>query len=326
VRARSSLQRDAAPDQGASESLWQLWWPRLRLGLTLLFFGAVAVLLVINAREVEWGKVVSVMRGYGSGTLLAAAGLAAVGHVFYTAYDLLGRRYTGHGLPWPRVMSIAFVSYAFNLNMGPIIGAMAFRFRLYSRFGLGKGVISRVLGFSIVSNWLGYLLVGGILFAAEVVELPPSWAFGTAALQVFGVGMILLVVAYVWLCGRAQRRSFNIRDVEIELPPVRMAVLQLAVSCACWTTIGVVLYLLLQQQIPFPTVFGVLLLAAVAALATHIPAGLGVLEATFVLLLGHLLPHTELLAAVLAYRALYYLAPLLLAVLMFLWLETRSKQ
>jgi hypothetical protein len=284
------------------------------------------VLLVVNAREVAWSEVASVIRGYGVGTLLAAAGLAAVGHVFYTTYDLLGSRYTGHGLPWPRVMSIAFVSYAFNLNLGPIVGAMAFRFRLYSRFGLSKSVISRVLGFSVVSNWLGYLLLGGILFAARVVELPSSWALGTTALQGLGVAMTLMVVAYVGLCAWAKRRSIMIRNFAIELPPVRMAVVQLAASCACWLTIGVVLFVLLQQQIPFPTVFGVLLLAAVAALATHIPAGLGVLEATFVLLLGHLLPRSELLAAVLAYRALYYLAPLALALVVYLLLEAKAKR
>jgi hypothetical protein len=294
--------------------------------LTVLFFGAVAVLLVISAREVEWQKVAGVIGGYSTGTLLIAAGLAAVGHVLYTTYDLLGRRYTGHELPWPRVVRIAFVSYAFNLNMGPIIGAIGFRFRLYSLFGLNKETIGRVLGFSIVSNWLGYLLLGGVLFASRVVELPPAWAIGTAALQMLGAGMILIVVTYLTWCARAKRRSFRVRSVAVELPPLRVALLQLAASCASWLTIGAIVFALLQQQIAFPTVMGVLLLAAVAALATHIPAGLGVLEATFVLLLGHVLPRVELLAAVLAYRVLYYLLPLAVALPVFLLLEAKAKR
>lgn len=320
-----SLHSDAQPHRSSS-GFWGKWWPRLRIPLTVLFFGAVTVLLVINARQVEWDKVAGVIGGYAAGTVAVALVLAAAGHVFYTCYDLLAKRYTGHDAPWPSVMKVAFVSYAFNLNLGPIIGAMAFRYRLYSALGLGKGTITRVVGFSVVSNWLGYLLLAGGLFTAGMVQLPPDWAIGTAALRVVGAAMLVVAAAYLWLCARAKRRTFTVRRVTVELPPVRTALLQLAASCASWSVIGVVLYVLLQQQVPYFTVLGVLLVAAVAAMATHIPAGLGVLEATFVLLLGHMLPTSELLAAVLAYRVLYYLLPLAAALLVLAWLETRSKR
>ena len=57
----------------------------------------------------------------------------------------------------------------------------------------------------------------------------------------------------------------------------------------------------------------VLLVAAVAGVITHVPAGLGVLEAVFVALLSHQLPQGQLLGALLAYRAIYYLLPLAIA-------------
>ena len=50
-----------------------------------------------------------------------------------------------------------------------------------------------------------------------------------------------------------------------------------------------------------------------AGVVTHVPANLGVLEAVVVYALGARLPAHELLAAVLAYRAVYYLLPLALA-------------
>ena len=61
-----------------------------------------------------------------------------------------------------------------------------------------------------------------------------------------------------------------------------------------------------------------LLVAAVAGVIAHVPAGLGVLEAVFIALLSHRVPQAELLAALLAYRALYYLVPLALAFGLFL--------
>lgn len=301
------------------------WWPRLRLALTLLFFAAIALLLLRSAREIQWHEVVGVIRGYAATTLLLAGLLAIAGHVVYTTYDMLARRYAGHDLPLPKVAGIAFVSYAFNLNMGPLIGAMGSRYRLYSGAGLSKGTITRVLAFSVGSNWLGYALLAGMLFAARAVELPADWAVGTAALQVLGAVLVALVAAYVWWCRRARGRRLSFRGVSAELPSQRMALQQLAASCACWMAMGAILYVLLEQQVGYFTVLGVLLLGAVTAMATHIPAGLGVLEATFVLLLGHLLPKAELLAAVLAYRVLYYLIPLAAALPVFLWLEARSR-
>lgn len=72
---------------------------------------------------------------------------------------------------------------------------------------------------------------------------------------------------------------------------------------------------LLGGRIKYPTVLGVMLLGAVAGVVTHVPANLGVLEAVVVFALSARLPAHELLAAVLAYRAAYYLLPLALALL-----------
>ena len=69
-----------------------------------------------------------------------------------------------------------------------------------------------------------------------------------------------------------------------------------------------------------------LLLAAVAGVITHIPAGLGVLEAVFVALLSHLMPQAEILAALVAYRVVYYLVPLGVAAAAYLVMEAKARQ
>jgi uncharacterized membrane protein YbhN (UPF0104 family) len=57
----------------------------------------------------------------------------------------------------------------------------------------------------------------------------------------------------------------------------------------------------------------------------HVPAGAGVIEGTYILLLGGAAPTAELVAAVLAFRAVYYLAPLLVALGLLLALEMRGR-
>ena len=70
----------------------------------------------------------------------------------------------------------------------------------------------------------------------------------------------------------------------------------------------------------------VLLLAAVAGVITHVPAGLGVLEAVFIALLSHKMPQAAILAALVAYRVIYYLAPLSIATMVYLVMEARAKK
>jgi hypothetical protein len=54
----------------------------------------------------------------------------------------------------------------------------------------------------------------------------------------------------------------------------------------------------------------VLLIAAIAGVMLHVPAGLGVTEAVFVAMLSHKVPEHQLIGALLAFRALFYLLPL----------------
>ena len=84
--------------------------------------------------------------------------------------------------------------------------------------------------------------------------------------------------------------------------------------------------MLLQRQVPYTDVLTVLLVAAVAGVITHVPAGLGVFEAVFVALLSHQVSEGQLLAALLGYRALYYIVPLMIAALLYLVMELHARK
>lgn len=306
-----------------SQGRWR-GWPALRRIATLGFFALVAALLYSQARQVEWAEVGAALRAYPATTLLGAAALAALSHALYSGIDLFGRNATQHGLPVRQVVPLTFVCYAFNLNLGSLVGGFAMRYRLYSRLGLSTETITRVLGMSLVTNWLGYLALAGTVFATQVVMPPAGWKIGAVALQVLGGTMLLAVAAYLLACAFLPGRGLSLRGHRFTLPSGRIALLQLATSALNWATIGGVLYVLLQGRVDYPLVLGTLLVAAVAGVLTHIPAGLGVLEAVFIALLGAQVPRHELLGALLAYRALYYLLPLLLATMLFLVMEARA--
>lgn len=301
-------------------------WPLLKRILTIAFMVAVVALLINYARNVEWDQVWQALRAYDAWVLIAAAALAALSFATYACYDLLGKHWTGHTVPAPRVLLVAFVSYVFNLNLGALVGGFAFRYRLYARSGLPAETTTRVLTMSVVTNWLGYIALAGLLFATRQVPAPPGWEVGQGALQLLGIAFVVLVIAYLALCAFSPRRSWTVRDHEIALPSIGLAAAQLLLSSLNWSLMGLLLYLLMPDGVGYFTVLGVLLLGGVAGAVTHIPAGLGVVEAVFVAILGGEHARHELLAALFCYRAIYYLAPLAMATAVYLLIEARGER
>ncbi|QSX79257.1 lysylphosphatidylglycerol synthase transmembrane domain-containing protein [Agrilutibacter solisilvae] len=301
-------------------------WRRVARIAFFAFLALVGWLLVRAARAIAWDEVGAALTGYGPATLGAAGALVVASYAVYAGYDLAARRYAHHRLSTPRVVAIAVISYAFSLNIGALVGGAGFRYRLYSHSGLGVGPISRVIAFSVATNWLGYVLLGGVLFATRSVAAPPGWEMGTTGLQWVGMAMLLLTAAYLAACHWLHERVYHLRGHHFRVPTLPMAVVQFGLSCANWSLMAWIIDLLLPPAVPYPTVLGVLLLAGIASAMAHIPAGIGVLEAVFVAMLGHLVPPAQLLAALLGYRGLYYLAPLLVAVVMYLVFEARGKR
>ena len=291
--------------------------PRWRLAkkiLTWVFFIAVAVLLVVYAQKVDWEEVWKVIRNYNRMVLLGATGLVIVSYLMYGCYDLLGRAYCGHKLAKRQVMLVSFICYAFNLTLSTCLG-------------LPGGTITRIFSLSITTNWLGYILLGGVIFTIGVVQLPAHWYIDEATLRILGIVLLLIIAFYLWACAFAKRRHMTLRGQKLVLPSWKFAMLQMAVSSANWMAMGAIIWLLIGEDVNYFFVLGVLLVSSIAGVIVHIPAGIGVLEAVFIALLaGEHVSQGAIIAALLAYRMLYYFLPLALATVCYLVLESRAKK
>ena len=302
------------------------WWPWIKRIVGIGFVLVVGGLLVRYARTVDWSQVKQSILELPHDVLLQALGFAAISHAVYSLMDLVGRHYTGHRLSKRKVMQISFISYAFNLNLGSLVGGIGFRYRLYSKLGVRYGNITRIVTMSMITNWLGYILLAGLAFTISPMLLPPNWKLDNQELQLVGVGLLAFSVVYLGLCAFARQRSWTIRGHEIDLPTIRMAGAQLAISSVHWLTMAAVPWMLLQGQVEYTTALQVLLIAAIAGVILHIPAGLGVTEAVFVALLSHRIPEHQLIGALLAYRAIFYLTPLIVGALLYLKVEVRTRR
>ncbi|MES2184358.1 MAG: lysylphosphatidylglycerol synthase domain-containing protein [Pseudomonadota bacterium] len=309
----TSLPAAAAPSGWWSTLTARAWWPWAKRLVSLGFFALVAWLVVSQARTIAWGGVLTSLRAMPWQVLAGAAVLTFFTYLVYCSFDLVGRHCARHGLSTPLVLLVACVSYAFNLNLGTLVGGVAFRWRLYDHFGLDTGAITHVTLLAMVTNWIGYCLLAGVVFLVWPFELPPRWDLSAAGLRWLGAGLVLAAAGYVLVCWLRHGRELVLRGRRILPPDWKIALLQEALSSLHWMLMAGIIWVLLEQRVDYPAVLATLLVAAVAGVMAHVPAGLGVTEAVFIALLGHRVDKAPLLAALLAYRAVYYLAPLSIA-------------
>jgi uncharacterized membrane protein YbhN (UPF0104 family) len=301
-------------------------WHMAKKILTIAFFILVPILLFMLVKHIDWVEVGTALREYDAKTLLMGAGIALASFLVFASYDLIGRSYTGHKLPASQVLPLAFVCYAFTLNLTAWVGGIALRFRLYSRLGLDAATITKILSMSLITNWLGYIILAGILFAFRLVDLPEEAKIGTAALQIIGLVLLAVAAIYFVACRFSKRRSFHIRAHKINLPNTKLAFAQAGLAMTNWMLMGLLIFILMPDKVSYQTVLGILLISSIAGVIAHIPAGLGVLETIFITMLHHQLSNGSILAALIGYRILYFLLPLAIACIIYLIFESRAKQ
>ena len=316
---------DTSASAGATSG-FKRRWPLIKKLLTYAFFLLVAGLLISLARNLDWAEVSKTLRSYSMETLLMAGAAAIASYAVYCCFDVLGKAYVGHDLPVRQVVPITFVCYAFNLNLSAWVGGIALRYRLYSRLGLKASQITRIFTMSVLTNWMGYLWLAGTIFAMGWIKPPANWEIGATALRFLGVGLVATSLFYLGLCRFSKRREWTVRGHEIQLPSWHLAVIQMLLGAANWSFMALVVYFMLSQKAEYPMVLGILMISSIAGVVTHIPAGLGVIEAVFVAMLAGDMSKSSIVAGLIGYRVIYFLIPLLFATLVYIVLEARAKK
>jgi phosphatidylglycerol lysyltransferase len=260
------------------------------------------------------------LEGLPPSRLLLSVVLTGAGYLALTGYDALAFLYLGRlggPISYAKIAFASFTGYAFSNSLGmPLVTGMPVRFRLYSGWGLTATDIGRVVVFSLTTFWLGFLGLAGTTFLLEPFAIPRTLHLRIADARPLGALLLAVVLAYLALTA-ARRRPVSVRGFEVTLPRPPIALAQVGIAALDWALAGAVLFALLPGARPegYPAFLGVFLFAQVAGLLSQVPAGLGVFETLMVLLLPPELPRAQVLAALVAFRGVYYFLPLLLAAL-----------
>lgn len=284
------------------------------LAAGLLVFAAIALHRELAAYRP--GAILAAVRSFPQATLYLALGLTALDYTVLTGYDELALRFIGHPLSYGRTALVSFVSYAFGHNMGlSFLSGGGARLRFYSAWGLSAMEIAGIQSFCGMTFWTGFLAVGGAVFVLEPAALPKSLGLPFSSALPLGIAC-LAFLGLVFATSILGKDSLRVRSVKIPLPGPRMVLAQVVLSSVDWVLAAWVLYVLLPPgDLGFPGFLGFFMLAQAAGLASQMPGGLGVFETALLLLLKPHIAGAEVMAALLVYRGIYYLLPLVAAAL-----------
>ena len=325
-----------APSSLPEQRSWQLILAHLMEARVLgPLVGAVATALAIFAIHaisvhIHLHDVRADLLATPAGAMGKALALTAFGFCALAMYDVLAARRVAPG----RVStSLAAFAGAVGYSFSNVIGFHVFvggpiRYRIYQRAGLDAADVARIVSISVLTFTGGMITVLGAALLLDPAGVPTLHLLGGRVDRIFGAALLLVMAAGIaWLA--VGRTELHILGWKMLLPSAPSAAVQIVVGAVDIAAAAGALYVLLPADIaPGYASFMLIFVAAVlASTISHAPGGLGVLEVTVLLGLGAG-PRSDVLAALLVFRVIYYLVPLTLgatSLLVFEALHTRAR-
>lgn len=285
--------------------------------LSVLVFVLVLFLLHRSLVGYRLHDVLAQMHQIPWGVIGWACVFSTASYAVLAGYDLLALRYVERTVPAIRTVTTSFIAFAVGHNIGlaTLTGA-AIRARMFGSVGIGGAQIALISGFCVLTTTLGAAALVAYVLVAEPAEASTLLHIPDWMARELGIALALSWLAYLVLV-RIRRAPFTIRNWSLKLPSLRMTLGQTVVAALDLCLAAAALYVLLPEpvQLSYQAFLAVFVLATIAMLVSNVPAGLGVLE-TVVLLALHREKADQVLAALLAYRVIYFLGPLVLAALL----------
>lgn len=274
--------------------------------------------------EVRYDDVVSALADTSWRSVVAAILFTGLSFLALTFYDVGALDYVRRKLPYADVALTAACAYAVGntAGFGPLSGG-AIRYRSYSRLGLTPDDIARVIAFVTLAFGLGLAAVACLSLLAVGEYVAPLTGLDAFWLRTIA-GIVLAGLLAVQIAGRSGH-EVSIGRFTLRLPDSRTSSRQFLVTALDLAASATVLYVLLPTgTMGWPAFLAIYSIAVGLGVLSHVPAGLGVFETVIVATLGHAADVDAILGALVLYRVIYHVMPLLIAIVVIIGMEVRQ--
>jgi uncharacterized membrane protein YbhN (UPF0104 family) len=305
-------------------------WNRIGVLLSVAIISVAAVVLYNMLHDIDVDEVIAALKATEPQHIAAAAFFVACGYFTLTFYDLFALRTIGRNeVPYRIAALTGFTSYSIGHNVGAtVFTGGAVRYRIYSGYGLDAIEVAKICFIAGLTFWLGNATVLGLGVAyhpeaAVPIDQLPAWLN-----RLIGIAMLAVLVCYViWVWSAP--REIGQGEWKVRLPSGPSTLLQIFIGILDLGFCSLAMYMLLpgEPNIDFVTIAVVFVSATLLGFASHAPGGLGVFDAAMLVALWQF-DKESVLAGLLLFRLLYYLAPFAIALVILgvreIWLNLRG--
>jgi uncharacterized membrane protein YbhN (UPF0104 family) len=291
---------------------------KLGVVISITVIGIACYVLYHMLRGIDTNEVIDAIKGTEPRQIALAELFVAAGYFTLTFYDWFAVRAIGRtDVPY-RINALAgFTSYSIGHNVGAsVFTGGAVRYRIYSAWGLNAIDVAKVCFLAGLTFWLGNAAVLGMGIAyhpeaAASIDQLPIWLNRVVAFAVI-IGLIAYV-AWVW----TQPRGVGRGPWTVTLPGGPLTLLQIGIGIVDLGFCALAMYMLTPDEphVGFVVVAVIFVSATLLGFASHSPGGLGVFDAAMLVGLWQM-DKEELLAGMLLFRVLYYIAPFVISVIL----------
>ena len=305
---------------------------KLGVAISVTVIGIACYVLYHMLRNIDTFEVLEAIKSTEPRSIALAALFVAAGYFTLTFYDLFAMRAIGRSdIPYRINALAAFASYSIGHNVGAsVFTGGAVRYRIYSAWGLNAIDVAKICFIAGLTFWLGNAAVLGLGIAyhpeaASSVDQLPSWLN-----RLIAIALIICLVSYViwvWI----QPRNVGRGPWTVVLPGGPLTLLQIGIGIVDLGFCALAMYTLVPDEpnLGFVVVAVIFVSATLLGFASHSPGGLGVFDAAMLVGLWQM-DREDLLAGMLLFRLLYYIAPFVLSVILLTFREVivgaRSKR
>jgi phosphatidylglycerol lysyltransferase len=277
-----------------------------------------------EAAEIDFQLLVTALRATPAASLAAALAATALSYLALIGYDISALRYARAHAPLRTILLASFSGFAIGnaVGLGAFSGG-AVRYRLYTAAGLSPGQIARVVLFLSIAFGAGLGTIAALSMILQASEV--SRLLGVSPQPLRAIAAIILTMASGFLIFCALRRTpWRRGAVDIDPPGAMLVLIQVLLTAIDVLAAATTLWVLLPSVGISFFAFAAIYCAALAlGVLSHIPGGLGVFEVAILYAVGSSAPVDAVAAALVTYRGIYFLLPLLLSTLLLTNFELR---
>jgi phosphatidylglycerol lysyltransferase len=294
------------------------WMKIVLIPLGFLIFVGTLILLHNQLKNLSYIDVINALKAIPAARIAVALCMAMLYYLVLGGYDIVAFKFIDAKNPIkPKdILFTCFISNVLANNTGySMLFGGSIRYRLYSLYNVSMIDVTKVLLFSSATIWLGLLSVGGFIFALSPVSLEGIFNLNFST-RIIGILSLSILVLYA-LFSALNSKPRKIFKWTLSFPNIKIVMSQILLATSDWIIASLTLFVLMPEgYISYFVLLKVFLVSQFLVIISQVPGGMGVLETSITLLMPNSANNPGIISALLAYRAVFYFFPLLIALTM----------